>query len=353
MRIRLILLALLVVGALGAQSKKIVVMGMSEDLFSDLRSAAPADVDLVNVSRPGTNADVVAIVADSPEAEAREKLMTELADAHAIIGNPSLEMIRAADNLEWVQITSAGVKPYLYPELVNSDVVMTNAKTLSSEAIADHGFAMLLALTRRLHIFMPARDREEWDRANHGLQQLKGKTAVVIGTGGIGSNVAQRAQAFGMRVIGVDPEEFPPRPAFDRMVYPDRLDHVLPEADAIFVCAPHTKESEGMLGPRQFELMKRGAYFIALSRGKLYHMDSLVKALDSQHLAGAGVDVTEPEPLPKGHPLWKFPNAIITPHVATQGEGGTPNRMELYKENITRFANGEKLRNVVDMKKEY
>jgi len=353
MRIRLILLALVAASALAAQSKKVVIMGMPDALFSELRSAAPSTVELVNVTRPGASADVVAIVADSPEAEARAKMMREIADADAIIGNPSLEMVRAAKELEWVQITSAGVKPYLYPDLVNSDVVMTNAKTLSSEAIADHGFAMLLALTRRLYVFMPARDREEWDRRNHNLQQLKGKTAVVIGTGGIGSNVAQRAQAFGMRVIGVDPEEFPPRPAFDRMVYPDRLDEVLPEADAIFVCAPHTEKSEGMLGAKQFELMKRGAYFIALSRGKLYDMNALVKALDSEHLAGAGVDVTDPEPLPKGHPLWEFDNAIITPHVATQGEGGTPNRMELYKDNVARFAAGERLRNVVDMHKQY
>ena len=214
MRIRLLLLALLAVSALSAQSKKIVIMGMSNDLFSELRRSSPSSVKLVNISNPGTSADVVAVVADSPqESSRRQKLLQEVSDAHAIIGNPSLELIKAAKNLEWVQITSAGVKPYLYPELVNSDVVMTNAQIMSSDAIADHGFAMLLALTRRLHIFMPAREQENWDRSNHNLQQLRGKTAVVIGTGGIGSNVAQRAKAFGMTVIGVDPEEFPPRPS--------------------------------------------------------------------------------------------------------------------------------------------
>ena len=342
MRIRILLLALLTVVALSAQSKKIVILGGSDDVASELRRTSPSGVSLVHVSN-----------ARDTDSAARQKLVAEISDANAIIGNPSLELFHAAKELEWIQITSAGVKPYLYPDLVNSDVVMTNAQIMSSDAIADHGFAMLLALTRRLHIFMPAREQENWDRTNRNLQQLRGKTAVVIGTGGIGSNVAQRAKAFGMTVIGVDPEEFPPRPAFDRMVYPDRLDEVIPQADAVFICAPHTKDSEGMFGASQFELMKRGSYFIALSRGKVYNLDGLVKALDSQRLAGAGVDVTDPEPLPKGHALWQFNNAIITPHVATQGESHSINRMVLYKENIARFAAGEKLRNIVDMKKEY
>ena len=350
---RLLVLAIAAATVLSAKSKKVVIMGMPDSLFGELRRAAPSGVKLVNVARPGTSVDTVAIVADSPAAPRREKLMKELADANAIIGNPSMDMINAAPNLEWVQITSAGVKPYLYPDLVNSDVVMTNAQIMSSNAIADHGFAMLLTLTRRLHIFTPAREDENWDRTNHNLEELTNKTAVVIGTGGIGSAVARRAKAFEMRVIGVDPEEFPPRPYFDEMVYPDRLDKVIPAADVVFICAPHTKDSEGMFGASQFDLMKKGSYFIALSRGKVYSMPGLVKALDSKRLSGAGVDVTEPEPLPKGHALWKFSNAIITPHVATQGEGGTPNRMVLYKDNIARFAAGEKLRNVVDMHKEY
>ena len=324
--------------ALQAQDLKVVVVGQAADFVAALREGSPSNVSLTHVTDRGPDDSI---------------LLREVADADAIIGNPTRAMVGAAKKLRWVQITSAGVKPYLHPELVESDVVMTNAQTLSSAAIADHGFAMLLAFTRGLHHFIPDRPKETWRGGGYGLEELEGKTAVVVGTGGIGSNVARRAKAFGMRVIGVDPEEFPPRLSFDRMVYPDRLDEVLPEADAVFVCAPHTKDSEGMLGPAQFELMKRGSYFIALSRGKLYDMPSLVKALDSQHLAGAGVDVTDPEPLPEGHPLWKFENAIITPHVATQGLLGSKLRLEVYGENIARFAAGEKLRNVVDMRKQY
>ena len=321
-----------------AQQKKVVIIGQSTQLVADLRAAAPANVSIAHVTDRGPG---------------DANLLREVADANAVIGNPTRAVVQAAENLEWVQITSAGVKPYLHPELVASDAVMTNAQTLSSAAIADHGFAMLLALTRKLNHFIVERPKETWRGGNYGLVELEGMTALVIGTGGIGSNVARRAKGFGMAVIGVDPEEFPPRAIFDRMVYPDRLDRVIPEADVVFVCAPHTTDSEGMIGPAQFDLMKRGSYFIALSRGKVYDMPSLVKALDSQRLSGAGVDVTDPEPLPSGHPLWKFENAIITPHIATQGKLGGELRRKVYMENVARFGAGEKLLNIVDMRKEY
>ena len=212
---------------------------------------------------------------------------------------------------------------------------------------------MLLAMTRDLHRIIPAQKNEEWTRGKHRPIELHGKTALVIGVGGIGSQIAQRAHAFGMRVIGVDPKEIPISASVERIVFPDRLDSVLPEADVIFVSAPHTPQTENMLGPKQFERMKQGAYFIAVSRGKLYDTNALVKALDSKRLAGAGLDVTNPEPLPKGHPLWKFENVIITPHIAGQSDQVQARRLALLKENIARFDKGEPLLNVVDKKKGY
>ncbi|MEO8132068.1 MAG: NAD(P)-dependent oxidoreductase, partial [Bryobacteraceae bacterium] len=134
---------------------------------------------------------------------------------------------------------------------------------------------------------------------------------------------------------------------------PDRIDSVIPQADVVFISAPHTPQSEGMIGPKQFELMKKGAYFIAVSRGKLYDTPALVKALDSQRLSGAGLDVTNPEPLPPGHALWKFENVIITPHIAGQSDGVQARRVDLIKENIARFDRGEQMLNVVDKKKGY
>jgi phosphoglycerate dehydrogenase-like enzyme len=195
--------------------------------------------------------------------------------------------------------------------------------------------------------------KQTWERDHYKPVELHGKTAVVVGVGGIGMQIAQRAKGFGMTVIGVDPEDIPYNPALDKVVVPDQIDQVLPGADVVFVAAPLTPASEGMIGERQFSLMKQGSYFVAVSRGRLYKTDALVKALDSKRLAGAGLDVTDPEPLPAGHALWGFPNAIITPHVAGQSDLMPKRRLEIFKENIRRFAEGKPMLNVVDKVKGY
>jgi len=213
--------------------------------------------------------------------------------------------------------------------------------------------SLLLALTRDLYLAIPDRVKEEWNRRESSPIELRGKTAVIIGVGGIGMQIAQRAHAFDMKVIGVDPKDVPLSYFVSRMVPPDRLEAVLPEADVVFMAAPLTSQSQGMMGPRQFGLMKKGSYFIAVSRGRTYDSDALLQALKTGRLAGAGLDVTNPEPLPKGHPLWKLENVIITPHIAGQSDGVEARRMALIVENVTRFVRGEPLLNVVDKKKGY
>ena len=319
-------------GLLPAQQKTIVTTGFSSAMIPEFQKVAP-------------NAR---FIAGDPN-----NLVAQVAGAHAIIGVISPEILRAAPSLEWVHITSAGVERYRYPDLLNSKITLTNARIIQGPEIADHAFALLLALTRNLHRAIPARTKEEWPRDGYPAIELRGKTGVVIGVGGIGQQIAQRAWAFGMNVIGVDPKDYPLSGFITRIVPPDRLDSVLPQADVVFVSAPHTPESEGMMGPRQFELMKRGSYFVAVSRGKLYQTEALVKALDEKRLAGAGLDVTDPEPLPKGHALWKFENVIITPHIATVSDGIGARQRELLLDNVARFAKGEPLRHVVDKQKGY
>jgi len=131
------------------------------------------------------------------------------------------------------------------------------------------------------------------------------------------------------------------------------LDSVIGNADVVFMAAPHTPASHKMIGPSQFDAMKQGAYFIAVSRGGTYDLSSLVKALDSKKLAGAGVDVTDPEPLPKGHALWKMDNVIITPHIAGRSDMDRGRMLGIVKSNIKRFAEGQRLHNVVDKQKGY
>lgn len=139
----------------------------------------------------------------------------------------------------------------------------------------------------------------------------------------------------------------------EKTVHPDRLHELLPRADVVFMVVPHTPASERMMGPDEFDMMKKGSYFIAVSRGKTYDKSALVKALDEKRLAGAGLDVTDPEPLPKGDPLWEFENVVITPHIAGQSDGIWGRRMGVLKENAQRFTEGSTLINIVNKKKGY
>jgi phosphoglycerate dehydrogenase-like enzyme len=238
-------------------------------------------------------------------------------------------------------------------DLRNSNIVLTNNKIVQGPEIADHALAMLLMLSRDLYILYRNDAKQDWDpKSFHGIE-LNGKTAVVIGVGGVGMQIAIRASAFGMNVIGVDPEDKPFVPFLKKVVKPDQLDDVLPEADVVFISAPDTPKSHKMMGARQFELMKRHSYFIAVSRGGIYDMDGLVKGLDEKRLAGAGVDVTDPEPLPRDHALWRFPNVIITPHIAGRSDEDAGRMVGTIEENLRRFVAGKPLINVVNKQKGY
>lgn len=286
-----------------------------------------------------------------------ENVLQEIADADAFIGNITPELVRAGKKLRWVQTMSAGVERVLHlsggTDLRDSDIILTNNKIVQGPEIADHAMAMLLTLTRRIPTFLRHQRQELWERQSYDGIELDGRTALVIGVGGIGTQIAFRAWAHGMTVIGVDPEDIPYMPIIQKVVRPHEIRDVLPEADVVFVAAPHTPLSHKIIGTKEFQLMKRGAYFIAVSRGGLYDLDALVRALESGHLAGAGVDVTDPEPLPQGHPLWKCENVIITPHIAGRSDKDRKRMVGTIQENIRRFVQGAPLVNIVDKQKGY
>jgi phosphoglycerate dehydrogenase-like enzyme len=285
--------------------------------------------------------------------------LKEIVDADALLTDwLTPELVRAGKKLRWIQHYAAGVDELMFPELVNSGIVLTNAKIIQGPQIADHGFALLLALTRRLNEIIPAKRKERLDMGYYRQREnwpieLQGRTALIIGVGGIGMQLAQRAHAFGMQVIGLDPKDVPYTYFFQTVAKPDRLDELLPRADVVFMTAPLTPETAHMLGPRQFSAMKRGSYFIALSRAGTYDSDALVQALRENRLAGAGLDVVEAVPLPSKHPLLGFENVIVTPHMSGQSDRVWDRRFELLRENMQRFAQAKPLLNVVDKTKGY
>ena len=334
-RICILLLAFAAIGL--AADKKIVIRAHSggfafnEEAIERYKNEAGTDADIV-VSR------------------SMDQFEKEIVDADAIIGGISKDLFPEAKKLKWVQSLSAGVEAYsFWPEFMKSDVQLTNCKVVQGPTIGDHAFALLLSLTRGMHEYIP--NRRQWKSradAPKTMTELPGMTAVIVGMGGIGMQVAQRAHGFGMNVIGVDPKDIPVSIFAPTIVPPDRLDEVIPKADVVFVAAPLTPESEHMIGTKQFDLMKQGAYFVAVSRGRLYDKGALIKAIDSQKLAGAGLDVTDPEPLPADDPLWQFDNIVITPHVASHAKGSDDRRLGVIAGNIGRFARGEPLTHIVD-----
>ena len=237
----------------------------------------------------------------------------------------------------------------------NDKLVLSNNRAVHGPAIADHAMAMLLSLTRNLNYYAKSQKQAKWARGGDSGKSiaLQGKTMLVVGLGGIGTEIAQRANGFGMKVIGTRRSDRPSPDYVKRVGKPKDLLAMLPEADVVALAVPLTDETKNMLNKAAFDAMKPGAYLINIARGKVVNTDAMMKALKSGRLAGACLDVTDPEPLPANHELWKQANVIITPHIASHSEVTNKRRSALLVENLRRFGAGEPLLNVVDKKAGY
>jgi len=318
-----------------SEELKVIVPALKPEELADLKAVAPA----------------VLLV----ECKSEEEAIRHVVDAHASYGFLSQAVIRAGKSLRWVQQPSAGVEHLVeMPELLESHIILTNMQRAYGPEIADQALGYLLCFTRSLAHFVQTRSSQEWQPRGPGivLDELAGKTLLVIALGGIGTEIARRAAGFGMRVLATDPKVLERPPFVEELHRPDALASLLPRADVIASAVPLTKETKKMLGAKQFAMMKPGVILLNVSRGGVVDTQVLVEALDSKQVAAAGLDVTDPEPLPKGHPLWSR-NVIITPHSAGQSPGGERRRHEYFRENLRRFAAGLMLLNIVDKKAGY
>jgi len=182
---------------------------------------------------------------------------------------------------------------------------------------------------------------------------LDGRTLLVVGLGGIGTEIARRGHGFGMRVLGIRRSDDPGPDFVERVGKPDELAAFLAEADVVALAVPLTAETEGMIDATALAAMRPGGYLLNIARGQVVDQDALLAALRSGQLAGAGLDVTDPEPLPPDHQLWRQPNVVITPHIASRAELTTERGQALLVENLRRFGAGEPLLNVVDKRAGY
>lgn len=254
--------------------------------------------------------------------------------------------VHAAPALRWVQWVGAGVERAPLQLLADRGIVLTNNRGVHAPNIAEHLMSLMLAFTRQLPVLLDAQSRQIWtDNRDWGkIGELQDSELLILGAGQIGSALAERARAFGMRVsmVGREARDLP-----THVHGTEALDSLLSEADHVAICLPLTPTTERLFDAERLARMKPGAFLYNIGRGQIVDTEALVAALQSGHLGGAGLDVTDPEPLPSEHPLWTLPNVIITAHTA----GITPRywqrALNILIENIERFRRGEPLRNEV------
>jgi phosphoglycerate dehydrogenase-like enzyme len=277
-------------------------------------------------------------------------------NADAVIGTCAENILAAGKSIKWVQSYAAGVEDCLAsPTLIERNLLLTNVQRVLGPAMAEHATALMLALTRGLNAFIPAQVEGAWrpNAAAGRLAVLEGKTLLVVGLGGVGTQIARRGHAFGMRVIATRNSGRSGPDYVDYVGLPDELNKLAAEADVIINAVPLTPQTTEIFDQAFFASMKPTAYFINIGRGKSVVTSALVDALTSGKIAGAALDVVEPEPLPPDHPLWKAPNLVLTPHIAALSDHGFAERMDVVVENTRRYVAGDKLVNVVDLKRGY
>jgi phosphoglycerate dehydrogenase-like enzyme len=290
-----------------------------------------------------------------------ESAVSAVTDADVIVGfNPEIcdtRVIDRAKELRWIESLAAGVENCMaVPAVRSRNLLLTNMRGVDGAVIAEHAIALALALAHGLDVFAADTAQGTWSREHAGrtaIEALEGKTMLVVGLGGIGTEVALRAHALGMKVVATRDGDRT-RPDFVSYVgLSDELPTLAKSADIIVSAVPLTPATTGMYDAKFFALVKPSAYFINVARGKSVVTAALTSALTERRLAGAGLDVVDPEPLPPDDPLWHAPRVIITPHISARSDLPGEARWILARENLRRYAAGERMLSVVDLSRGY
>ncbi len=303
---------------------------------NDASEVTQAQIDQIQAAVPNAN---VRIAAD------RAGLQDAIVDADIVFGHVPVAALARAQKLKWVQSSAAGPNALLYPEMVANDVIVTSCKSNGAIPLAEHAMMLMLMLNRDAMHWVRAQDARRWDRIYHN--ELTGLTCGIIGLGHSGQDLALKAKAFHMRVIGMR-RSTQPAPNID-VIYPrERLHDLLRESDFVVVTAPLTPETRGMLGEAEFRVMKPTAYFVCFSRGGIAVDAALLRALNEKWIAGAGIDAHDIEPLPADSPFWTAPNTIVTPHNGATTPLTRQRGVDIFVDNLNRYVDGRPLFNLVD-----
>jgi phosphoglycerate dehydrogenase-like enzyme len=276
------------------------------------------------------------------------------AEIDILFGHPSAELLPLAPRLKWIQSSSAGVEFVAQvPELVASDIILTNTRGAHGPSIGEHAMALLLAMTRHIPESLEQQNRRHWERGRlyRTAREVNGLTMGIIGFGAIGHGIARRAQAFDMNLVAVDAFAVDGTPFVDEVWPVSRLGDLMTVADVVVIAAPLTPETHHLIGAPMLAKMKPDAYLIVVSRGGIVDENALLETLTAGNLAGVALDVVEQEPLPADSPLWDAPRFLLTPHLAGASAPKERRVVEIFRENLIRYQNGDPLVNVVDKAK--
>jgi phosphoglycerate dehydrogenase-like enzyme len=288
-----------------------------------------------------------------------DRVPDEIADTDVFIGwSLRAEQFVAAKKLRWIHSPAAAVHQLMYPELVQSNVIVTNSTGIHGPVVAEHAIAVLLALAKRLPQAMQYQAKHEWsqDQLWHDRirpREVAGSIVLVIGMGGIGSEFAARAKSLGMQVLGIRENLAKGLSGADEIYSSEQIDNVLPRADYVLLCPPVTPATTGLMNAARLSKMKPDAYLINVARGPLIDESALLAALQHRRIAGAALDVFNEEPLPADSPFWSLDNLLITPHTAAVTDRLWERHYRLIFDNMKRFLAGEPLLNQVDKKRGY
>ena len=317
-----------------------------------IRKWLPDDWQLINIESPvSSRGDGHGVSAE---------LLNAAPNCEVYLGSgvPRDFFMAALPTLRWVHTGSAGVGAALFPEMIESDVVLTNSAGIHAPPMAETVLGMMLYFARGLDFAVRDQQQGHWDQTAFGttaspVMELSGATLGIVGYGGVGSAIAEKARAFGMRVMATRRHPEPTNDGTEIVNGRAGLERVLRESDVVVITIPSTRETNKLIGPRELAMLKRSAILINVARGTIIDEQALIEVLREKRIRGAGLDVFEQEPLPPESELWKLPNVLILPHVSATTPRFWDRQADLILENFSRYLRNEALLNVVDKRAGY
>jgi len=280
--------------------------------------------------------------------------LAELADSDVVYGWLPQDMIRQLKNLKWLHLPSAGANNYTDVSLyVNPSIILTKSSGTFGIPIAEHVIGMMIALSRNFALYHNAQKEGKWNRDRTEAIDIYNSNILLLGLGDIGTQVCRRLAGFDCNIIGFRRDASVPHELVSEVRPMSRLRESLPEADYVLICLPGTEETSKVMGREEFSVMKKQAIVINIGRGTIIDTDALVDALNEGRIAGAGLDVTDPEPLPPDHPLWSAANVLITPHISSLSPRNDGRRLAIFTDLLKRYVSGREMYNIVDFSSGY